>query len=214
MHGADWPGHSDRPMSVSSPEPFIFDDTAEASSLSSLTHGEPSPPAADEDSGKSFVPAPTPKPAFQPAAPLSHGVYPASGSPDTEEADEDPRMSMLGPKMRFVSRAPWEIGEDDVVEEDEENPGGAADTPSIFSGKMGHQRSRDQDKFSVKGHALPAVRGRSPAPSVTIKKSGFGISFGLYRPKTPEFHSEGIYGPYISGASQSHNDIMYVLVTP
>ena len=48
-----------------------------------------------------------------------HGV-----ETDDEVDDDDDfsnRMSMLGPKMRFHSRAPWETG-DDVLQEEEEVP--------------------------------------------------------------------------------------------
>lgn len=40
---------------------------------------------------------------------------------DEVQAEEDtgPRMSYLGPKMRFHSPAPWETGEETVVEQDE-----------------------------------------------------------------------------------------------
>jgi hypothetical protein len=33
-----------------------------------------------------------------------------------------PRMSLLGPKMRFHGRAPWEMEEDALQEEEEEQP--------------------------------------------------------------------------------------------
>lgn len=36
-----------------------------------------------------------------------------------DEDDPEHRMSMLGIKMRFHSKAPWELGGDDIVEEDE-----------------------------------------------------------------------------------------------
>jgi hypothetical protein len=36
-----------------------------------------------------------------------------------DDQDLLPRMSLLGPKMRFHSRAPWEMDEDALQEEDE-----------------------------------------------------------------------------------------------
>jgi hypothetical protein len=40
-----------------------------------------------------------------------------------DDDDDDTRMSLLGPKMRFHSRAPWETSEDSLQEEDEPEEG-------------------------------------------------------------------------------------------
>jgi hypothetical protein len=55
---------------------------------------------------------------------------------DDGGAETQLRMSMLGPKMRFHSRAPWETGEDTLEEEDESDNSAnpvRASTPSKLS---------------------------------------------------------------------------------
>jgi hypothetical protein len=217
MPRGDWPVRSGYPMSVTGQHHSAFDDAEEGlrplSPASSLSHDDQSAPTVDDDDGTSFISAPTPKPAVHPRAIPSRELDPDFESPPAEEGEEDPRMSMLGPKMRFVSRAPWEMGDDDLVEEDEDDAAGAADGLSIFGGKMGTWMNRDPDKASVKGLGLTTFRSRSPGPpSVVGKKGGFGANFGLYRPpKTPEPQSDGPYGPYLTGASQSHSAVLYVV---
>lgn len=50
----------------------------------------------------------------------SSDYYGEVQQPVTNDDEEPlPRMSLLGPKMRFHSRAPWEMDEDALQEEDE-----------------------------------------------------------------------------------------------
>jgi hypothetical protein len=77
------------------------------------------------------------------------------------EDDEEPenRMSMLGIKMRFHSKAPWEIGEDDIVEEDE------PDNASVY-------RPPSRSKRSLKNlGSLPRPSGDSSRSGSADKKS-------------------------------------------
>jgi len=209
--------------SMSPTRQSIFDDAEEAlrppSAASSFDTRNQSPLPQDEeddgdDGGISFISAPTPKPAFHRGADPLRALDSEQSFP-TEEGEEDPRLSMLGPKMRFVSRAPWETGEDDLIEDDEDDVGGTGDSHSIFGSKMSTWRGRDQDKSSTKGLGLSNFRSRSPGPSsATGRKGGIGMNFGLHRHKTPESQREGPYDPYLSGASQSHNAILYVSIDP
>jgi len=54
---------------------------------------------------------------------------------DNDSADTQLRMSMLGPKMRFHSRAPWETGEDIIEEENESHNGIPSPTSNISGGR-------------------------------------------------------------------------------
>ncbi|KAF8516398.1 hypothetical protein JB92DRAFT_3114265 [Gautieria morchelliformis] len=153
-------------------------------------------PPADDD--VSFISALAPRP------PLLHPspVPSAEGSP-SEETVEDTRMR-LGPKMRYVSRAPWEFGDGLLEEEEEEGEGepGSA-TASTFSDKT--RRSRDQDKPTAKGLGF-TTRSRSPGPLPAPGRKGSGGTNGMYRQQTRESQG-GPYGPHLSGASHSHSAI-------
>jgi hypothetical protein len=70
----------------------------------------------DEDSPSSFPPA---------VHPYCDEENSRIDEEEEVDGDEDPdtHMSLLGPKMRFHSRAPWETGEDALREEDEPEEG-------------------------------------------------------------------------------------------
>ncbi len=79
----------------------------------------------------------------------SSSVYNDEEQDDYDENDEDdepmPRMSLLGPKMRFHSKAPWELDEGIVMEDEAES-----------------DRSRDHPKNSF-----------SPVEPLKTKKTSF-----------------------------------------
>lgn len=55
-----------------------------------------------------------------PRSSYEHNNSPEDDQVSVNEEDEELlRISMYGPKMRFHSRAPWELGEDDVFKQDE-----------------------------------------------------------------------------------------------
>ncbi|KII93822.1 hypothetical protein PLICRDRAFT_406652 [Plicaturopsis crispa FD-325 SS-3] len=60
------------------------------------------------------------------------------GESDVVDGEADPRMSMLGPKMRFHGLAPWEMGEEPVEEEGEDSDSGQSKAPSIFHRGRNH----------------------------------------------------------------------------
>ncbi|KIY50590.1 hypothetical protein FISHEDRAFT_71630 [Fistulina hepatica ATCC 64428] len=78
---------------------------------------------------------------------------------DPDDNDEPSRMSYLGPKMRFHSRAPWET-EDGVLEEDE------PDTRSVLSGFHGRNTP---DTFGALGFGRRS--GESSRSSSKFKRS-------------------------------------------
>lgn len=90
----------------------------------------------------------------------------------TEDDEPENRMSVLGIKMRFHSKAPWEAGGEDIPEEEpERNSGdrpasrskrsikGFAVRPSIDSSRSGN-KSLDTYQYSI-GGALQCVPGRT-----------------------------------------------------
>ena len=89
-------------------------------------------------------------------AQTTYGTEVTYGSRDdlslTEDDEPENRMSMLGIKMRFHSKAPWEAGGEDIPEEDERNSG---------------DRPPSRSRRSIKGFTVrPSVEG-----SRSIKKS-------------------------------------------
>ena len=212
----EWISQSDQ-MSLRGQNQSGFDDD-EDDSLTTFTRSsfdrddQVSLPPADDDI--SIFSIPTPKAPAQPISVPSplQDLDIDVGSPGTEPVEEGPRMSMLGPKMRFVSKAPWELGEDDLAEEEDEEPGSATDTLSIFGSKMSSWRNKDQDKSSPKGLGLATLRSRSPGfPSASSRKGSGGTSSSMFRHETQR---EGPYGPHLASASQSHGAIPYVLQYP
>ncbi|KAF8584989.1 hypothetical protein K439DRAFT_1097610 [Ramaria rubella] len=209
---ADWP--SGRPSyAYSVAGQSAFDDAEDhihnPFARSSFDHDDESSRAADDDDCVSFISALTPKIAVPPASdpPDTRNVELDADSPPSEDIDDDPRMSILGPKMRFVSKAPWELGDDDLLEEDEEDSGGAAEALTMFSHRMSNWRNREHDKSSAKSLGL---RSNSPAPSLPDKKNPSTFSMGLQHQTTGPLR-EGPYGNHLTGASQSHSAIQYVV---
>lgn len=170
-------------------------------------------PAADDDI--SVVAGLTPRRPTHPTLDsVVGGEEVVSESPPTEEIEEDPRMSMLGPKMRFVSRAPWELGGEDMLEEEEEEPSSATDSPSVFSNKIHNWRSKDpdKDKTPAKGLGLTTILTGSSGPrTYSNRKGSSGMNPGLHRQQHQEFQKQDPYGPHLSAASQSHGTIQYVI---
>lgn len=67
------------------------------------------------------------------------------GDGDGDDDDEPlPRMSLLGPKMRFHSRAPWEMDENTLQEEDEEDFDSFLSTAKRGFGFSSPRQSTDQ----------------------------------------------------------------------
>ncbi|TDL28588.1 hypothetical protein BD410DRAFT_893572 [Rickenella mellea] len=99
----------------------------------------------------------------------------AYGDPESfEDADHDdddefqPRMSLLGPKVRVHSRAPWETGDDDIAEEEQEED--ESDGLSVFGG--GKRRIRGFG-FGLSSNPKPntATSSRPSIDSSTSKST-------------------------------------------
>lgn len=99
----------------------------------------------------------------------SSDLYDDDGGPVSGSAeDEDSRMSMLGPKMRFHGRAPWELGEDTWEEGDESDSSGKS---RIF----GSKRNRKKGEGLMKGFTLGTSNSRpslGTRPSYESSRSG------------------------------------------
>ena len=88
----------------------------------------------------------------------------------TEDDEPEHRMSMLGIKMRFHSKAPWEAGGEDIPEEEEEEERNSGDRPPSRSrrsvkgftvrpsveGSRSNKKSLDAPRYSI-GGALQCV---------------------------------------------------------
>ncbi|KAA1468259.1 hypothetical protein DENSPDRAFT_848096 [Dentipellis sp. KUC8613] len=84
-------------------------------------------------------------------------------SPPVHDSDSDvdaadPRMSMLGPKMRFHSPAPWELDEDPVQEQDEPD-----DDARSFVSRRG--RMKNKGEGFIKGLNLSSLNSRNHSAS-------------------------------------------------
>ncbi|KAI0051710.1 hypothetical protein FA95DRAFT_1675738 [Auriscalpium vulgare] len=83
----------------------------------------------------------------------------SSPEPDDPTEDEpDPRMSLLGPKMRFHSPAPWEVEEHPIHEQDEPD-----DDARSFVSRRGRNKSKGEG--FMKGLGLGGSQIRGPSSS-------------------------------------------------
>ncbi|TFK56968.1 hypothetical protein OE88DRAFT_1640773 [Heliocybe sulcata] len=80
-----------------------------------------------------------------------------------DDDDDGARMSVLGPKMRFHSRAPWEMGEEAVAEEEEPDS-------NALSRTLSEPRSEKNRGGIMKGLGLNRV-GSSGRPSNDSSRS-------------------------------------------
>jgi hypothetical protein len=91
----------------------------------------------------------------------------------TEDDEPEHRMSMLGIKMRFHSKAPWEAGGEDIPEEEEYERNSADRPPSrsrrsirgfsvrpSVEGSRSNKKSLDSPQYSI-GGALQCVPRRA-----------------------------------------------------
>lgn len=113
-----------------------------------------------------------------------YGSQEETEEPVEESPDTDTRLSVMGPTTRVYSRAPWELGEDTLREEDE-------DTRSMFSGRSRFKNSKDKDSSSlVKGFPFASslsagAKSRSssvPRPSTDTQAFSSSTSSNYSRP--------------------------------
>ncbi|KAF9462108.1 hypothetical protein BDZ94DRAFT_746855 [Collybia nuda] len=147
----------------------------------------------------------------------SSDAYDDDEQPTVDDDDDDdddeplPRMSLLGPKMRFHSRAPWEL-DDDALQEEEEPEYGTLLPKKGFglssprastsrpSGESARSQVRSKKSFETTSSQVSYPRGALYAlaqeslstsalgPSLTsIQKSSRGkFSLGRVRPESPK----------------------------
>ena len=110
------------------------------------------------------------------------------GSEDETEEPEgespDTRLGVMGPTTRVYSRAPWELGEDVLPEEDE----GRAETGSMLSGRSRFKNPKDKHSSSLVkglGFASSLAKARSssvPRPSTDTQGFSSSTSSNYSRP--------------------------------
>jgi len=116
----------------------------------------PTSPAGKQDSGTHRA-----DPTFGARPGRSH----SSESVPSEE-DSDPRMSFLGPTMRFHSPAPWEM--EDAIRED----GGQEDDARSILSKRSRSKTRGEGGFIKNfGRAAPARSISTARPSIESVRS-------------------------------------------
>jgi hypothetical protein len=91
-----------------------------------------------------------------------------------------PRMSVLGPKTRFVTRAPWEPGGEDDVQEEEDQDIPEAETRSLFGGRGRAKKSKDPKVRQFPPSFAPRASSSS-RPSVDIPTPTSSSSGGRFR---------------------------------
>lgn len=84
-----------------------------------------------------------------------------------DDADSETRMSLLGPKMRVHSRAPWETGEDDDPDSDLDDSG--TDNLSIFGGKK-------TGRAMIRGLGFGSSKASGARPSIESYATSKGKS--------------------------------------
>ncbi len=156
---------------------------SDSSSVYSHAHFSPRPPHLDSSSSQFdfSIPPQYGRPSLEAvrtfaASPIgkhalgAHGADPTidarterSHSPESipsEDEDPDPRMSFLGPTMRFHSPAPWET-EDSIKEEGEQED----DARSLVS-KRGRSKTRGEGFMKSFGRVAPVKSTSSARPSI------------------------------------------------
>ncbi|KAF8271453.1 hypothetical protein EI94DRAFT_1797184 [Lactarius quietus] len=161
---------------------------SDSPSIYSHAHFSPRPPHCDSSSPQFdlAVPSQYARPSLEgmrsfAASPTSvHSADPTMGvhqershSPESvpsEDEEPDPRMSFLGPTMRFHSPAPWET-EEAVKEEagDQED-----DARSVLS-KRGRSKTRGEGFMRNFGRVAPAKSTSAARPSVESLRPANGI---------------------------------------
>lgn len=146
------------------------DDDDTVDSLSQFTQDQPFPSTYDDDDDDTQL-----------HHDHSHEeTISAHGLSLSESQQTELRMSMLGPKLKLHSRAPWEAGEGGVLEEEDDEDDNLLDTLSIFGGKA---RGRQKG-------------GKPPTSKVTLPSSR---SSSVTRPSTDSFRtgatSPSLYAP-------------------
>ena len=107
-----------------------------------------------------------------------------------EPVDESPEISLsaMGPTTRVYSRAPWEVGEGNILAEEDESQ---AETRSMRSGRSPFKKPKDQDSSSLaKGFGFPSsltgvAKFRSssvPRPSTDTQGFSSSTSSNYSRP--------------------------------
>ncbi|TFK36841.1 hypothetical protein BDQ12DRAFT_227292 [Crucibulum laeve] len=107
---------------------------------------------------------------------------------DQEDDDSLPRMSMLGPKMRFHSRAPWEMDDTSLREEEEEEEEASH---SIFSSVI-FTRAKEKDSG---GKSSGSGSSGSPRVSNASRPSGESSRSQLFPKRSFETTSSKISYP-------------------
>ncbi|THH18084.1 hypothetical protein EW146_g2846 [Bondarzewia mesenterica] len=103
---------------------------------------------------------------------------------DNDDSEPVPRMSMLGPKMRFHSPAPWEMEEEPIEEQDEQD-----DDARSFISRRGRIRTKGEGFIKGLGLGSSAARGNSATrPSVDSSRSNEKKSFETTSSYVPPLH--------------------------
>ena len=143
-------------------------------SIYSHAHFSPRPPHPDSNSPQFdfSIPPQYARPSFETVR--SFTASPNSARPErspspesilSEEEDSDPRMSFLGPTMRFHSPAPWET-EDTIKEVGEQE-----DDARSFISKRGRSKTRGEGFMKTFGRVAPAKSTSAARPSVESLRS-------------------------------------------
>ena len=105
---------------------------------------------------------------------------------DPEDDAALTRLSVMGPKMKLLSRAPWEDGAEDEIREVDEITDDGADNVSVF-GKRSRERSNTvtkghEDARGWKGFGLSVSKSKDAVPPVGLRSISSPISI----PEPPE----------------------------
>lgn len=104
---------------------------------------------------------------------------------DDDDNEPDPRMSLLGPKMRFHSRAPWELDEDSLQEDDE------SDNSANYISQVRHGKSTDTGAKRGLGFASSSPRSSNSRPSGESSRSQGKSKKSLEPPASQPTHPRG-----------------------
>ncbi|KAF9022460.1 hypothetical protein BDZ89DRAFT_1115480 [Hymenopellis radicata] len=112
------------------------------------------------------------------------------GDHDDEDDESMPRMSLLGPKMRFHSKAPWELDEGPLMEDDEGEPDTARVVQNHFTVGSSRQASFESNRSTDYGKqsfetSSPYFHGLSHPTQASV--SSLSLANGISNPPRAPF---------------------------
>jgi hypothetical protein len=148
--------------------PYVFNGVEQSTPIPTFDDRDQEPSTLDQSDGHR---------ASYATARTTYGTEETYGSrdelPPTDDDEPEHRMSMLGIKMRFHSKAPWEAGGEDILEEEEQE-------------RKSGDRPPSRSKRSTKGFAVRPSVDSSRSNKKSLETTQYSIGGALQCVFTPK----------------------------